>query len=75
VKKPCFEGIGVKNRGFLAFGTYGKFNICSILNFPKITKNDVKIELLKSQKTHSDSKTDLNVRFKVRNAGPYLIAR
>jgi len=34
-------------------------------------KNDVKIEVRKSQKTHSDSKTDSNVRFKVQNAGPY----
>jgi len=34
-KIPVFEGFGVKNRGFQ---TYGKFGICSIPNFPKITK-------------------------------------
>jgi len=26
------------NRGFQTFGIYGKFAICSIPNFPKITK-------------------------------------
>ncbi len=39
--------------------------------FQKLQKNDVKIEIWKSQKTRSDSKTDLNVWFKVQNAGPY----
>ncbi len=38
--------------------------------FRKLRKNDIKIELRKSQKTRSDSKTDSNVRFKVWNAGP-----
>ena len=47
-----------------------KFGICSIPNFPKITKNDLKVEFRKSRKTRSDSKTDSNVQFKVRNAGP-----
>ncbi len=39
--------------------------LCSIPNFPKITKNDVKIEFRKLGKTHSDLKTDSNVLFKV----------
>ncbi len=64
---PCF---GVKNTGFQTFGIYGKFSICYFPNFPKITKNDVKIEFRKSRKTRSDLKTDSNVRFKVRNARP-----
>jgi len=37
-KIPVFEGVGVKNRGFLIFQSYGKFGLCSIPNFPKITK-------------------------------------
>ncbi len=32
------------------FGIFEKFGICSIPNFPKITKNDVKLEIQKSQK-------------------------
>jgi len=39
--------------------------------FQKLRKNDVKIEFLKLQKFHSDSKTHSNVQFKVQNAGPY----
>jgi len=38
--------------------------------FQKLRKNDVQLELWKSQKTHSDSKTDSKVQLKVRNAGP-----
>jgi len=38
--------------------------------FQKLQKNDIKIEFWKSQKTRSDSKTNSNVWFKVRNAGP-----
>jgi len=38
VKKHCFWGFGVKNRGFWIFWIYGLFGICSIPNFPKITK-------------------------------------
>ncbi len=38
--------------------------------FQKLQKNDVKLELRKLRKTHSDSKTDLKVQLKVRNAGP-----
>ncbi len=41
--------------------------------FQKLRQNDVKLELRKLQKTRSNSKTNLKVRFKVRNAGPYLI--
>jgi len=41
--------------------------------FRKLQKNDVKIEFRKLQKTRSDSKTDSNVQFKVRNSGPYII--
>jgi len=40
-------------------------------NFKKLWKNDVKLELRKSRKTRSDSKTDSKVRLKVQNAGPY----
>jgi hypothetical protein len=40
-------------------------------NFQKLRKNDVKLELRKSRKTRSDSETDLKVRLKVWNAGPY----
>jgi len=47
------------NRVFRMFG-----------NFQKLRKNDLKLELRKSQKTRSDSKTDLKVRLKVQNAGP-----
>jgi len=39
--------------------------------FQKWWKNDVKLELQKSRKAHSDLKTDLKVRLKVQNAGPY----
>jgi len=39
-------------------------------NFRKLQKNDVKLQLLKSRKTRSDSKTDSKVWLKVRNAGP-----
>jgi len=45
VKKPCFWGFWgqssknrVKNKGFRTFWIYGKFGICSIPNFQKITK-------------------------------------
>jgi len=38
--------------------------------FQKLQKNDFKLELRKSQKTRSDSKTDSKVRLKVWNAGP-----
>ncbi len=43
-------------------------------NFQKLQKNDIKLELQKSRKTCSDSKTesktDSKVWLKVRNAGP-----
>ena len=48
----------VQNRVFRMFGIYGN---CSIPNFPKITKNDVKLELQKLRKTRSDSKTNSKV--------------
>jgi hypothetical protein len=38
--------------------------------FQKLRKNDVKLELRKSQKTCSDLKTDSKVRLKVWNAVP-----
>jgi len=41
-------------------------------NVQKLQKNDVKLELRKSQKTRSDLKTNSKVRLKVRNAGPSL---
>ncbi len=47
--------------------------IVLILNFQKLQKNDVKLELQKSRKTCSDSKTDSKVWLKVRNAGPYQL--
>jgi len=64
----CLENFWKSN--WKTFGIYGKFGICSIPNFTKITKNEFKIEFRKSQKTHSNSKTDLNNRVKVRNPGP-----
>jgi len=60
------------NRVFQTFGIYGNLRNCSILNFPNIKKNYVKLELWKSRKTCSNSKTDLKARLKVRNAGPYF---
>ncbi len=59
-KKPVFGSKSLEK-------VQKKFGNCSI---PKITKNDVKLELWKLQKTRSDLKTDLKVRLKVRNAGP-----
>ncbi len=44
--------------------------ISEIVLFRKLQKNDVKLELQKSQKTRSDLKTDSKVWFKVWNAGP-----
>ncbi len=38
--------------------------------FQKLRKNDVQLEIQKSRKTRSDSKTDSKVRLKVGNAGP-----
>jgi len=52
------------------FGNFRNFGNCYIPNFPKITKNDAKLELRKWQKTRSDSKVWLKVWLKVRNAGP-----
>ncbi len=57
----------------LELAIFGNFGNCSIPNFPKSTTNDVKLELQKLRKTHSDLKTDSKVRLKVWNAGPYLI--
>ncbi len=80
VKKPCFwvkkfgkslessEKFG--NRVFQTFGNFRNFGNCSILNFPKLRKNDVKLELRKLPKTRSNSKTDSKVWLKVWNAGP-----
>jgi hypothetical protein len=65
----------VWKRVFPTFGNFrnfGNFGNCSIPNFPKITKNDVKLELRKSRKTRSNSKTDSKVWLKVWNAGPLL---
>ncbi len=60
------------------FQTFGKgfskhLEISEIVLFRtlrKLQKYDVKLELWKSQKTCSDSKTDSKVWLKVRNAGP-----
>ncbi len=46
-RNPCF---GVKNSRFWKFQTYENFGICSIPNFPKITKNDATLEHWKLQK-------------------------
>ncbi len=46
--------------------------ISEIVIFRNLRKNDVKLELRKSRKTRSDSKTDSKVRLKVQNAGPYF---
>jgi len=40
------------------------FEIVLFRNFRKLQKNDVKLELRKLQKTHSDSKTDSKVWLK-----------
>ena len=50
------------------FTEYSEFVL--FRSFRKLQKNDIKIELRKSQKTHSDSKTVSKVQLKVRNAGP-----
>ncbi len=63
VRKPLFW---IQKQGFPNIQ-----NLRKIQNFQKLLKNDVKIEFRKSRKTRSDSKTDSNVWFKVRNAGPY----
>jgi hypothetical protein len=48
--------------GFQKFQAYKIFGICSIPNFPKITKKMTKkIELHKSQKTRSNSNPDSNI--------------
>jgi len=73
VKKPCF---GVKKfgkvwkQGFLNIRNLSKIQNLFYSELSKITKNDVKIKFRKSRKTRSDSKTNLNVRFKVWNAVP-----
>jgi len=51
-----------------------KFGRRNLEIFQKSRKNDVKIELRKSQKTRSDLKTDSKVQLKVRNTGPYFLA-
>ncbi len=48
------QGFGVKNRGSQKFQTYENFRICSIPNFPKIKKYDVRIEIQNLRKTHSN---------------------
>ncbi len=88
VKKPCFWAKKVaKNFGKVQekFGKSSEiletgFSECSEISeiwkfrtFQKLQKNDVQLEIRKSQKTCSDSKTKSNVRLKVRNAGPYLL--
>jgi len=65
VKKPCFW---VKKFGNPCFGEFMENS--EFVLFRKLQKNDVKIETQKSRKTRSDSKPDLNVPFKVQNAGP-----
>jgi len=83
VKNPCF---GVKKFGkswetpvlgsktgvseYLEFMENSEFVL--FRTFRKLQKNDVKIEFWKLRKTCSDSKTNSNVWFKVRNAGPYF---
>ncbi len=45
-------------------------NFLFLQTFRNLRKNDIKLEVQKSQKTRSDSKTDSKVRLKVWNAGP-----
>ncbi len=82
VKKPCFwvKKFGKSSEKFGKSSEISEIGIseCSEIseivffqNFRKLRKNDVKLELRKSRKTRSDSKTDSKVRIKVRNAGPY----
>jgi len=84
VKKTCFwvkkcgkylEKVGKvrKKYGKVRKRVFRTFGNCSIPTFQKLWKNDVKLELRKSQKTRSDSKADSKVWLKVRNAGPYLM--
>ncbi len=79
VKKNLFLGQKVwktfGNRGFQTFGIYGNLEFVLFRTFRKLRKNEVKLELQKLQKTCANSKSDLNVWFKVRNAGPYCFPR
>jgi len=73
-KNPVFGSKSLEklgNRVFRTFGNFRNFRNCSIPKFLKITKKWQKLELQKSWKTRSNSKTDSKVRLKVRNAGPY----
>jgi len=68
-KKPVLkqkQGYWGQKRGFRIFQIYGLFGICSVQIFQKLQKNYVKIEFLFSRKTRSD----LNIRVRVRYAGP-----
>ncbi len=62
----------VREQGFSEHSEFSKISeIVLFYSFRKLRKNDIKLELRKSQKTCSDSKTDSKVWLKVRNAGPY----
>jgi len=77
VKKPCFEGFGVKvqKTGIYEHSKFTENSEFVIFQtFQKLQKNHIKIEFQKTRKTCSNSKTNLNVWFRVWNAGPYLIA-
>jgi len=57
---------------FLKFGNfYFHFYLCKKVQKKFGNLNDIRLELRKSRKTHSDSKTDSKVWLKVWNAGPY----
>jgi hypothetical protein len=60
----------------LKFGILETLEILEIIifqTFRNLRKNDVKLELWKSRKTRSDSKTNSKVWLKVGNAGPLNI--
>ncbi len=62
--RPC---VRQKFPNFLFSQVLEKFDFRT---FQKLQKNDVQLEIRKSQKTRSNSITDSKVRLKVRNAGP-----
>jgi len=70
-QKTLFLGQKVRKSLETGFSEHSEISeIVFFQNFQKLQKNDVKLELRKLQKTHSDSKTDSKVWLKVRDAGP-----
>ncbi len=70
VRKQGFPNVW--KQGFPNVQKFWKFQK---LFYSKISENDVKLELWKSRKTRSNSKTDSKVWLKFWNAGPYYLFR